>query len=304
LHILFSLVGHHSFLGLGYTGLHGLNGLDDAYAITYGQLGVVGLLVWLAVLLTSFWAAVRAMRAPRRSQARRLGAATAVGIVAVAAAAAAYDLTFTEQSMWTLVLLGALATYLTEQLPARERRAPSAARLVWPVAGAAAGAAVLALTPLGFSRSFSVYVISPRELATQPVSVYGWTAQELDTTLCGYLKAQPTVPGTTLTCLLPGDVETSVWQAQVTVEVAGPTARAVTAEKRRTLGVFERIGYPMVTPVTAMQSGKPAWAVTAPLSGAFAGAVPALLVPVWRRRRLLPAVAPGHVTPVPAGLAT
>ncbi len=300
LHILFSLVAHHPFLGVGYTGLTGLIGLDDGYAITYGQMGILGLLAWLGVLLAAGSVAVRALRAPRSSGLRQLGAACAVGIAAVVVACAAYDLTFTEQSMWTFVLLGALATVLAEQVPARARSVRPVARMLWPVAGAAAGAVVLVMAPVSFARSYSVYLVSPAQLATQSESLYSWTALELDTTTCGYLEAQPVLPGTALNCSRPGDFERSAWQAQVLVEVAGPSPRAVTGEARRALGGFERLRYPKVVPDSSVQSGRPAWATTAPVSGAFAGLVLGMVVPPWRRRRQAAATTARARAPTPS----
>jgi hypothetical protein len=295
LKVLFGLVDHHAFAGLGYTGFHNvLIGLDNAYATTYGQLGVLGLLAWVGVIVTSLAVAVRTLRARRGSPVRQLGAACAVGVVAVAVAAAGYDFTFTEQSMWTLVLLGVLATYLAEQLPAR---APvrSPARVLLPVLGAAAGALVLALAPVSFGRSYSVYLMTPKELALQPAGLINWSANELASTVCGYLQAPPTVMGTSLTCTQPSVFETSSWPAQVTVSVAGGSPAAVRAESKRALQQFVDYGYPTVAANGPIESGKPAWATTAPVSGAFAGFMMALLVPSLRRRAVrarAPALAP------------
>lgn len=284
LRVLTGLVDHHSFVGLGYTGFHNvLIGLDDAYATTYGQLGVLGLLAWVGVLVTSLAVAVRTLRARRGSPVRQLGAACAVGVVAVAVGAAGYDFTFTEQSMWTLVLLGVLATFLGEQLPARARdRSP--ARALLPVAGALAGVLALAMAPVNWGRSYSVYLMTPKELALQPAGLINWTADELAPTACGYLQAFPTVNGTALRCTQPALFETSSWPAQVTVKVDGTSAAAVRAESNRALRQFVAYGYPTVAANGPIESGKPAWATTAPVSGAFAGFMLALFVPPLRRR--------------------
>jgi hypothetical protein len=297
LKVLFALTAHHPFVGLGYTGFGSvLVGLDDAYAETFGQLGVIGLLAWMAVLVTTLAIALRTLRAPRSSGLRQLGAACVVGTVGVMVASAAYDLTFTEQSMWTLVLLGVLAVSLAEHLPARARAPRSPARAMWPVAGAAAGAAVLALAPLGWSRTLSVYLISPRELATQSADQYSWIAGELASTACGYLAARPPVTGTELSCSQPTIFERSAWPAQVTVEVSGPSAGLVRQEVQRALGPFSRLGYPTVAADGPVESGRPAWATTAPLSGAAAGFMAALLVSPLRRRRPATAPQPAFVT--------
>jgi len=300
LHVVLNLVVHHAFVGLGYTGTHSvLVGLDDAYAQTYTQLGVIGLLAWLAVLLASLAVALRTLRAPRGSPLRQLGAACVIGIVAVAVASGGYDLTFTEQSMWALVLLGALAVYLAEQLPARPVRARSPIRALLPMMGAGAGALVLALAPVGWSRSYTLYLISPKELATQQAVQFGWIAGELAPTTCGYLDALPLRAGTELNCAQPSIYENSAWPAQVTMSIAGSSASAVNAETRRALRVFQLDHYPLVAADGPMESGKPSWAVTAPVSGAFAGLMVGLIVPPLRRRRTSAAVAamtPAFVT--------
>jgi hypothetical protein len=292
--ILFSLVVHRPFPGIGYTGYSGvLVGADDSYALTYGQLGVIGLLAWLALLLTTFSTAVRTLRAPVGSATRLLGPACAIGVMSVAVAGMGYDLTFTEQSMWTLALLGAFSVVLSEPLPRRATVGRSKARLLIPALGALVGAAVLALAPVGWSRSYTIDLISPLELATTDASLITWTAQQLGPTVCGYL-ASHTVPepGTELRCTEPAAVETLAWPAQVTVTIAGPRAAAVTSEAHRALRAFERYDYPRAVADGPMASGKPAWATTAPLTGAAAGAAIALVVPPLRRRRRAYAVQP------------
>lgn len=298
LRFLFGLVRHHAFFGLGYTGFHTvLVGLDDAYAETYGQLGILGLLAFGSVLVTSLALALRTLRTGRRSSERQLGAACVVGIVAAAAAAAGYDLTVTEQSMWTLVILGAVAVVLGEQLPVRQTVPKSPARALLPVAGAAAGALALVLSPVGWSRSYSVYLISPAELAVQAPENNGFLGTVLANTACGYLDARPATAGTQLYCTQPTLYETGVWQDQVTVQIAGPSARLVAAETRRALGLFQRLHYPTVVADGPAESGRPAWATTAPVSGAAAGFMAALVVPPLRRRRVptrAAAVAPAY----------
>lgn len=291
---LFALVVGRPLLGLGYTGYSTvLIGADDAYALTYSQLGVLGVLAWVAVLVTALATAGRALRVPRRSVERELAAACIIGILGIAVAAASYDLTFTEQSMWALSILGAVSVVLAERVPARHARSP--ARLLWPAAGVLAGAFVLALAPLGFSRTFTVYVMSPGQLATETTGVNGLVANIMASTVCGFLDTSAEQQsGTTLRCAQGSAVEHLVWPAQVTVRIGGDDAASVEAESRHAFATFHALRFPVVAPDAPVQSGKPAWATTAPVSGAVAGTIAAFLVPPLRRRRA------GVLRPAPA----
>lgn len=282
---LFGLVVHRPWTGLGYTGYTSLlQGLDDAYALTYGQLGVIGLLGWVVVLVATFATACRSLRAPRASALRELGAACAVGVVAVAAAAAAYDLTFTEQSMWTLGLLGAVAVALADSAPARPAVGRSPARLVAPLLGTLAGFAALSLAPVGFSETYLVYFVTPTWLAgTTGVSTMA--GQTLSGTLCGFLAIpQLRTETATVSCVQPSVEEQYVYPEEIRVRIGGTSASAVDRATDRSFAAFRGLDYPTVAAVGGMQSGKPAWATTAPLSGAVAGGLLALVVPPLRRR--------------------
>lgn len=290
---LFALVVHHVLLGIGYTGYHStLIGADDAYALTYSQLGVVGVLAYLTVIVSALAAAARALRGPRESATRTLGAAALVGVVAVAVASGAYDLTFTEQSMWTLALLSAFAVMLSEQVaPSAKRGHRSPLRALWPVAGAMAGLIVLVAAPVTWARQYTVFVITPKENAGA-TGANGLIANTLANTVCGFLALpELQVSGTTLHCEQPSQVETFVYPAEVSVRITGATAGAVeSAQKRAFSGFnFSGVNYPLVAPNGPVTSGRPTWAVTAPLTCAVAGGLLALVTPPLpvRRRRLL-----------------
>ncbi|MHB8593274.1 MAG: O-antigen ligase family protein, partial [Acidimicrobiales bacterium] len=293
--ILFDLVVHRPFVGAGYSGPSSLFiGVDDGYASTYIQLGMIGLLSWLVVLAAAVATALRTLRAPRGTTTRELGAACAIGIMAVAVAMGGYDVTGAEQSMWTLALLGALAVVLAEQVQRRPRAARSPARALIPLAGAVAGVVVLALAPIGWSRSFTVYVLSPSELAAATTNAnFGWSATDLAAAVCGYLEAPSRrEPGTALRCDQPNHVAPSIWPAEVAVRIGGGSPGAVTSETHRAFGALKAPGYPTVIPDGPIVSGSPAWALTAPLSGAVAGMMAALLVPTITRRRRFHALRP------------
>lgn len=297
--ILFDLVVHRPFLGVGYTGYSSvLIGADDGYALTYGQLGILGFLSFLAVLGTFFAVSLRTLRSPVTTTTRFMGAACIIGILGVAVASGAYDLTFTEQSLWTLMLLGALSVVLSERVPRSQRVARSPLRVVLPLVGAALGAVVLAVAPVGWSRSYTVYVISPNQLAQLDPSLLGWTSGQLASTFCAYLDTRVNLgPGTDLRCSQPGVLEQATWYGEVSVRIAAPSAQGVDTASQRALYVFYKLGYPTVAANGPIATGKPSWAITAPVSGAFAGFMTAaLLPPLRRRRRSVAALRPAFAT--------
>ncbi|HXN60322.1 MAG TPA: O-antigen ligase family protein, partial [Acidimicrobiales bacterium] len=82
---VFALVVQRPFTGIGYSGVTStVPGLDDAYALLYVTVGVIGLAAWVALLVTAGVTSLRSLAAPRNTWMRDLGAATVVGIVAVA----------------------------------------------------------------------------------------------------------------------------------------------------------------------------------------------------------------------------
>ncbi|MHB8437622.1 MAG: O-antigen ligase family protein [Acidimicrobiales bacterium] len=292
---LFALVVRHPFDGLGYTGYNStLIGVDDAYALTYAQIGMLGLLAYLSLLVSILATAAMALRAPRGTTTRMLAAATFVGVLAVVFASGTYDLTFTEQSLWALALLGAFAVALAEQVaPNPQRSHRRAERALLPVVGAAIGAIVLALAPVGWSRQYTVFVITPKYNAGA-TGANGLVANDLASTICGYLQLpQLHEPGTTIKCEQPSAVETLVYPGEVSVRIGAGSAAAVLSQQRRLFAGFNAFHYPLVAADEPLSSGLPAWATTAPLSGAVAGGMAGLLLPAipLRRRRTLPAFA-------------
>ncbi|MHB8682561.1 MAG: hypothetical protein ACYDA2_10775, partial [Acidimicrobiales bacterium] len=116
--VVFSQLVDHPWTGLSFVGNQTFAGLDNGYAYTYAQLGILGLLSWVVLLASAAVTALSTLRAPRNSEERLLGAACFIGIIGIATACAIYDLTSTPQSRWTFAVLAALATHLKESLPA------------------------------------------------------------------------------------------------------------------------------------------------------------------------------------------
>ncbi len=298
---VFALVAHRPFTGLGFAGVHlTLSGLDNSYALIYGTLGVLGLLAWLGLILTVVAAAAPALRAPRGSGTRNLGAALGVGAALVLGAAASYDATVTSQTTWALMVLGALGVAVAETAPRpapRPRRARSA-RLLLPVLGVAVGALSLARAPVSYSQDYQVDTIAPWVVSYSGGYIDDYTGKVLVTSLCQMVTAPSRIrPGTAVRCIRADDIVSTSWDGQADVEVRGPTGPAVAAEARTALGVPLPL---LISPTGPPQSGKPAWATTAPVWAGSVGLALALLVPSRRRRR--PAEPPepvGEPDPLP-----
>jgi hypothetical protein len=288
--VLFSLVVHRPFTGLGFTGISSVfGGLDDAYALLYATLGVLGVIAWLGLMATAFAHCARTLRAPSGSHERRLGAACLVGIVVVAAACANYDLIFTSQSAWALVILAALGSAAADRVPRPEyTRYRWLARSLLPVGGVGLGAVILALAPVSAAETISVFTVAPWVDATQGP----WGGTELVDTLCKSVTDPDVVSsGTSVKCLAESSIFSTDYPGLALVTVRAGTPTEVTEEVKR---AFTPIYYhlPMEGgPVGTIQTGKPAWATTAPLSGGAAGLGAMLLLPPrqYRRRRRAPA---------------
>jgi polysaccharide biosynthesis protein PslJ len=302
---VFALVVHRPFTGIGYSGVSStVPGLDDAYALLYVTLGVIGLAAWVALLVTAGATSLRSLAAPRNTWMRDLGAANVVGIVTVAVAGAAYDVVATPQSRWTFALLAALAVAVREAVPARapipyRPRRNWALRLVLPLAGVGVGCILLSAAPMASSETLDAFAVTPAVLASssQPPDLY--TAKVLIGTLCDYLDSPDRViPGSTLRCEQLSVSEPSAWPAEAMVRIGAPTPAAVRREYRRSVAGLAPDVLPVVAAQGTVQTGKPAWATTAPLWAGAVGLGLMLFVPPIRlRRRGTPVADPQSASP-------
>lgn len=290
--VLFGLVAHRPFDGIGFFGNTSVyGGLDDAYALLYANIGMTGLLAYLAVMVTALVAALRSWHAPRGSEPRLVGMACAVGIVGVIGAFAVYDGSVTTQTPWLLAFLAGLgvsAGELAAHRPAARRR--WALRALLPLSGVAAGLAVLAGASTTASESLTVYTVAPyvQAYGGGPTDLYVGTT--LANTLCGLVTASSVVPaGTQVQCTPADDVIAFAYPGELLVTVRAATPAAVRAEVKRAFSPAFHVMWMGGGISSTMQSGKPAWAVTAPLWAGATGAAVMLLVPpvpLRRRRRL------------------
>lgn len=285
---VFGLVVGRPFTGRGYSALVSTApGLDDAYALLYVTVGVLGLTAWGALLTTAGASALRTLRAARRTFGRELGSAALVGIVVAVLAGAAYDAVSTPQSHWALVILAALALATAEALPATQR-APRrwSLRALVPLAGVGLGGVLLAAAPFSSSEVFAAFAVNPRVLANASEPPNGYATTVLVNTLCSYLDSPDRVaPGTSINCQQLAVVDKEAWPAEAIVRIEAPTPAALRSEYQRSLAGLSPYVLPDIAPVGTVATGKPAWATTAPLWLGTAGLVAVLLVPPLRRRR-------------------
>jgi hypothetical protein len=287
--ILFSLVTHRPFTGLGFNGVSvDSGGLDNSFALTYGQTGVLGIVAWVAVVATSMWVTAKALRAPRHSEVRMLGAACLIGLVGVAVAAATYDLATAPQSSWALVILAAVGASTVERgrLPANPWARRWLPRLCYPLVGVGVGAALLTWAPTSASQTFNILTVAPWVEFDSASGVDTFQAAALTNTLCPAVTNVDTLaPGTSVTCQQGTNFYPLDFPTIAIVEVRGPTPAAVTAELRRSLGPIYQV-LPIAGGGTeTIQTGKPAWATTAPLWIGAVGAAAMFVIPPARPRR-------------------
>lgn len=306
--VLFSFVVHRPFTGLGYdfgsaatpvAGTSALNprfgGIDDAYALLYATVGMLGLISWLSLLVAAFAAPWRAAMARRESIDRAFGAACLIGVAAMVIACAAYDVISTLQSMWTIVVLAAVGTCASEVAPERARsRAPRhrrwGLRLLLPLYGVAFGFGILASAPSSASQSLSVLAVAPYVSAFEKGPFDDYTGTTLVNTLCSAITNPREVPAhTSVTCDQASPILPANPPGLALVTVRAPTPSAV---RRETRYAFTTIfaNMPLAGgPSGPIEVGKPALAVTAPVWGAAIGLLAMFflppLPPIRRRKK-------------------
>lgn len=284
---LFALVVHRPFTGLGLNSLSAIfGGLDDGYAMIYATLGMLGVLAWLTVIVVALAIVARTITAPRGTEVRMVGAACLVGILVVAVAISNYDLVNTPQSSWAFVFLAALGSTVAGTVPRfHHARRGWLKRSLLPIAGAGIGVLVLAISPLTATENLSAFTESPNVAASGGVS----SGYALVNTLCPVVTNSDVLgPHAKVTCLQGSSVFPTDYAGLALVTVTAPNSAAVSREVSRAFDPLRNRMLVVVTPNGTIQTGRPAWAVTAPLSGGVAGVLAMFLIPSFRRRRAVP----------------
>jgi hypothetical protein len=280
-------VAPRPYLGLGLGGLatRGIPSVDNGYVLLYAELGIFGLLAWLAVLATALRAGLGALRAPSGSL-RAIGAACLAGLVILPFAGASYDLTNTSQSTWALWVLAALAVGVSEASPrpVETTRRRWADRALVPVAGFTVGALVLALTPSHSSATYRFESIGPYWVAAAN-SLQPFSGRVLANSACDIMARAPRPGGVSVDCRRM-DLTQPASEGMGEVRIQAGSAEEVRAAEVGILGRAKSVIPGLQTfSLGGIESGRPTWARTAPAWLAVSGLIIALLAPRRRRRQ-------------------
>ncbi len=305
--LVFLAAASRPFVGAGFRGLVStVPGVDDAYALTYATLGVLGLLAWLGLLTTiavSIWPAIRAERGAFH---RLTGAACLVGVVAVAVASGAYDLVVTPQSTWALMVVGALGVAVAEAVRARSPSSAAAVVGYQParrascrrtlqllsgaMAGGVAGGVILLAVPAHVAANYQVVTVDPVVAGRSPAPISRLDGEVLVHTACGVMEsASASRPGTELWCKSVSSIDPLATPGLALMRVSGPNGASIRSvldageSSARSAGMMLSI-----TVVSPPRDGRPAWAATAPLWMAVTGIGAAAFALALRRRRAMP----------------
>jgi hypothetical protein len=284
-------VAPRPYLGLGLGGLvaRGIPSVDNGYVLLYAELGIFGLMAWLGVVAGAVRVGFGAVRAPR-GPLRAIGAACLAGLVIFPFAGASYDLVNTPQSVWTLWVLVALATGVSEvsPRPAARPRLRWADLALFPVVGFTIGALVFALTPSHSAATYrfesvqSYWVNSAG--APQP-----FTGRVLADSACDIMTGAPRADGVTVDCRRM-DLTQPAWEGVGEVHIQAGSAEQVGTAEVAILNRAKSVLPGLHTfELGRIESGRPTWARTAPVWLSASGFILACLgLPLgrWRSRPL------------------
>ena len=273
-------------LGAGLTGVTALGfaGTDSSYVKLYVETGVIGLVAFGLLGVTTLTVAAGALRAPPGVD-RALGAAILTGMVVSLGGALAFDLFPTTQSSRPFWLLAALGVGIGEWFGTSTAlpRFTAPRRLL--VAGVAlAGVVVLVLAPRVDVATYRFQALGVGSDARADVA-RDFVARVRVRTACAALEATAdALVDVDVTC---GGVPGGLDLGQVRIAVpAGAGFEPAAGALWEALGQVVADPRPLLVDVTA--AARPAWAITAPLWAAGLAAGAALAWPSSRpgaRRR-------------------
>ncbi|HWB66818.1 MAG TPA: O-antigen ligase family protein [Mycobacteriales bacterium] len=292
---ILAAVAPHPYLGLGLGGLQTIGFLttDNFYLNAYGETGVIGAAILLAVCLLLLLQVGRGLLVadPRR---RMVTGAAAVGVIAFFASGAIDDALLIQQQAMMLVLLVAVSIAATEpeRGPALMPRWSTRRTAFLTAAGALAGLAAYLLAPVTVSQERQFGTVSALR------NIYPYDAitsgQLLIGTVCSLASAiDPTMPDVHINC----------------IDDYGPagvgTLRIESPSTRQTLAAYDTLAntvhhaaslaaYQTFTSGPPISSRATIWK-TAPASGAVLGFAIAMLAPLPLRRRVRARRLPRHL---------
>ena len=273
------------YVGLGWTGLQsvGVNSTDSSYLTIYGNLGIIGSVVFLVMLATALLSTARGLRA-RLGSGRVLAAGAVAGVITSLAAPVGYDM-FTQESstlaFWILVALGiAIGERGPASPPARPHRGRWLVRAGAPAVGLAAGVLVSAVAPTHATATYMFESLTLTQLPPAGTNL-GFVGEVLTNSLCDSMSAQQVPPGAKVFCRAAGSA-LGTGEVQVTSPTVAETEQVVrdTMRSGRVLPGFT------VHAVPGIGIGKPTGYRTAPATGLLLGLAVGLLVPAFRRKEV------------------
>jgi hypothetical protein len=272
--------------GLGLTGVAdlGIGETDQSFLLSYGETGVVGVVLLVGVVACGLGAAGRGVRGPVTDA--RAAATVALGGAAVLSAAGAVFDAFAVRGsadlLWLLVAVGVAAAETSSarlpwRLPSAHQLAVRTGGVVMAV-GVGAGVAVLWPAHTAVTAQFATLTTTREAGGYDPVD----TGRSLVKTVCGVATAiDRRSPGVSVDC---HGVEPAagVGELRVAARSADEAVRTVAAivsttrEKTRVTALrLSALGPPV--------RGRPSAVWTAPVSAGLGALLLAVLVPFQRR---------------------
>jgi O-antigen ligase len=278
------VVADNPYVGIGLGGLAtvGLQTLDSTYLFILAETGVIGLVVFCVLLLTTVCVVASGARV-RDGPDHDLRGALAVSMLLAVPGSAALNLLGLPgagRQFWLLVALGVAALdRATADRPAVERaRSPWRAAAVVMAAFAALG--VRALVPTHAVASYSIETIPITGLLTTR-GAQGTHGAIMAATGCGLLEESAEGTGASVRC---EDPRTTPGLARLRVETA-TAARTTAAVERANSHVERHLPSFSAQWPAPIDIGQPTWAYTAPVWVPLTAVAGAILVPGRRRRR-------------------
>jgi hypothetical protein len=294
-------VSHHPYLGLGLGGLQSIavSTTDNFYLSAYGETGVVGAAILIAVCLTALAQTARGITVTDTMR-RAVIATSVLGFVAFLVSGFFDDALLLGQPSQLAVLLLALATATAEpELGFALLPKWSTPRAIFLTAtGTLVGAAAYFLAPVVVSQERTFTTVAPLGIV---ISGGGGVGQSLIGTVCDIAKAiTPALPDTHIDCrdnyTAPG-----VGTLRVESPSTGETLHAYDLLDTELSRVYYLASYETQPTGDPISSRETLWN-TAPVSGGVLGFALAFIAPLPIRRRK-PASVPDAepVGPEPAG---
>jgi hypothetical protein len=291
-----AFVAPHAFGGLGFTGVAdlGFQAVDSSYILLYGDIGVIGLTMFLLLYATGAITSARGVLAQDTRQ-RLIAAAATLGVLTLIGAGFTYDSTTQLDAQYLLWVLAALGIVVAEQTVGAPRwfAVPSFTRIAAVVTATAVGFFIYVAAPTHYATTFTFTTLSPAtEFQSDPADI----GSTLIKSVCNIAASDEFHQnGVSMTCqdpnaglaplaVLHGNTIGGPGQGELRVQAHDPEAglTALTDFTRAVHSVRE-LGQVRLHVITPLKSGRPTPLRTAPVWLPMIVGMAALMFP--RRRR-------------------